>query len=117
MILQNWDRGNENNQPFFLSVLVNNHLLHNCMLDFGASSNVMTKKVMEPLNLRVSRPYHNICAMDSKMIKVHGLIKILQVHLASFLDIIIEMGIVVIDVLDSWGMFLSRKTTAYLGVI
>jgi hypothetical protein len=109
VILQNWDRGNEKNQPFFLSLLVNNHLLHNCMLDSGASSNVMTKKVMEQLKLRISRPYHNICAMDSKMIKVHGLIKSLQVHLVAFLDIIIEMNIVVIDVPDVWGILLSRK--------
>ena len=55
IILQSMDKGNEKNQPFFLSLLVNNHLLHNCMLDSGASSNVMTKKVMEELNLRISR--------------------------------------------------------------
>jgi hypothetical protein len=115
MIFQNWDRGNEKNRSFFLSLLMNDHLLHNCMLDSGASSNVMTKKVMEQLNLRISRPYHNICAMDSKTIEVHGLIKGLQVHLAAFPDIQIEMDIVVIDVLDAWGMFLSRKTTADLG--
>jgi hypothetical protein len=115
IILQNWDRGNEKNQPFFLSLLVNNKVLHNCMLDSGASSNVMTKKVMEQLNLRISRPYHNICAMDGKMIKVHGLIKSLQVHLAVFPDIMVEMDIVVIDVPDAWGMLLSRKTTADLG--
>ena len=47
VILQSMDRGNEKNHPFFLSLLVNNHLLHNCMLDSGASSNAMTKKVME----------------------------------------------------------------------
>jgi hypothetical protein len=29
VIFQNWDRGNEKNQPFFLSLLLNNHLLHN----------------------------------------------------------------------------------------
>jgi hypothetical protein len=85
------------------------------MLDSGASSNVMTKKVMEQLNLRISRPYHSICAMDSKMIKVHGLIKNLQVHLAAFPDILIEMTIMVIDVPDAWGILLSRKTTADLG--
>jgi hypothetical protein len=115
VILQNWDRGNKKNQPFFLSLLVNNYTLHNCMLDSGASSNVMTKKVMELLNLRISRPYHNICAMDSKTIEVHGLIKGLQVHLAAFPAIMIEMDIVVIDVPDAWGMLLSRKTTADLG--
>jgi hypothetical protein len=79
VILKIWDRGNEKNKPFFLCLLVNNHLLHNCMLDFGENSNVMTNKLMEKLNLRISRPYHNICAMDSKMIKVYGLIKTLQV--------------------------------------
>lgn len=85
------------------------------MLDSGASSNIMTKKIMDKLNLRISRPYHNICAMDSKKIEVCGLIKGLQVHLAAFPDIQIEMDVVVIDVLDAWGMLLSRKTTTDLG--
>ena len=65
VILQNWDRKNEKNLPFYLSLLVNDKVLHNCMLDSGATSNVITKKVMEQLNLRISRPYHNICALDS----------------------------------------------------
>jgi hypothetical protein len=115
VILQNMDRGNKENKPFFLSLLVNDFILHNCMLDSGATSNVMTKKVMEQLNLRISRPYHNICAMDSRTIEVHGLIKGLQVHLAAFPDIMIEMDIVVVDVPDTWGMLLSRKTAADLG--
>jgi ribonuclease HI len=115
VILQNWDRGNEKNQPFYLSLLENDKVLHNCMLDSGASSNVITKKVMEQLNLRISRPYHNICTMDSKTIEVHGLIKGLQVHLAIFPDIMLEMDIVVIDVPDVWGMLLNRKAVADLG--
>jgi hypothetical protein len=101
MILQNWDRGNKKNQSFFLSLLMNDHLFHNFMPDSGASSNVMTEKVMEQLNLRISRPYHNICAMDNKTIEVHALIKGLLVHLAAFHDIQIEMDIVVIDVPDA----------------
>jgi hypothetical protein len=109
------DRGNEKNRPFYLSLLMNDFILHNCMLDSGATSNVMTKKVMEQLNLRISRPYHNICAMDNRTIAVHGLIKGLQVHLTAFPDIMIEMDIVVIDAPDTWGMLLNRKTVADLG--
>jgi hypothetical protein len=75
----------------------------------------MTKKVMEQLNLRISRPFHNICALDSQTFKVYGLIKALQVHLTVFLDIMIEMDIVVIDVPDLWGMLLNRKAAADLG--
>jgi hypothetical protein len=94
---------------------VNDKVLHNCMLDSGASSNVITKKVMEQLNLRISRPYHNICALDSQTIEVHGLIKGLQVHLAVFLDIMFEMDIVVIDVPDVWGMLFKQKSSSRFG--
>jgi hypothetical protein len=41
IILQNMDRGNEKNRPFFLSFLVIDFILHNCMLESRASSNVM----------------------------------------------------------------------------
>jgi len=85
------------------------------MLDQGSSSNVMTKRVMERLNLRISMPYHNVCAMDSREIEVHGLIKDLQVHLDVFLDISILMDVVVIDVPYTWGMLLSRKWATNLG--
>jgi hypothetical protein len=89
VILQGTDhnRGNGSHQPFFIYLSVNNQRLQNYILDSGASSNVMTWKVMEQLNLRFARPYHSVCAMDSREIKVHGLIKDLQVHLAVFSDI------------------------------
>ena len=47
VILQNMDRGDEKNRPFYLSLLINDYILHNCMFDSGSSSNVMTDKVME----------------------------------------------------------------------
>lgn len=43
-------------------------------MDYSASTNVMTKKVMDQLNLRISRPYHNIFLMDSK-VEVLGVVK------------------------------------------
>jgi len=111
VILQSSDmcRGNKDHQPFFITLLVNGLLLHNCMYDSGASSCFMTKKVLNQLNLRISRPYHNICAMDSKIIAFCGLIKDLQVHLVVHPDIMITMDIVVNDVPDAWEILLSRK--------
>jgi hypothetical protein len=110
VILQTMDqnKGNRGIQPFFISLMVNNLLLHNCMLDSGASSDVMIRKVMERLNLRISRPYHNVCAMDSREIEVHVLFNDLQVHLAVFPDMSVLMD-VAIDVPDAWGMLLSRE--------
>lgn len=88
---------NENHELFFLILDINDRLLHNCMLDSDASKNVMTKKVMEQLNLRISRPYHIICSMESRKVEVLGVVKDLQVTLVDYPYKIITMDIVVID--------------------
>jgi hypothetical protein len=117
IILQTMHKRSNNmkNQPFFISLIVEDLFLHNCMLDSRASTNVMSLKVMEHLGLKISRPYKNICAMDSREVKVCGLIKDLQVFLATHQDICLVMDIVVIDVPDAWGMLLSRKWATDLG--
>jgi hypothetical protein len=85
------------------------------MLDSGASTNVMTLKVMKQLGLEITRPYGNMCGIDSKAIQVYGLIEDLLVHLARYPEVVIVMDVVVIDVPDNWGMLLSRKWVATLG--
>ena len=64
IVLNSVDLRREDHPPLYVSLLVDNLLLHNCMLDSGASSNVITRKVTEQLNLRIIRPYHNMCVMD-----------------------------------------------------
>ena len=54
IVFNSVDPKREDHPPFYVSLLVDNLLLHNCMLDSGASSNVMTRKVMEQLNLRIT---------------------------------------------------------------
>ena len=53
--------------------------------------------------------------MDSREVDVVGIILNQQVRLAKYPDIHTAMGILVIDVLDKWGMLLSRKWAATLG--
>ena len=79
------------------------------------STCVMNNRVMKQLNLRISRPYYNICAMESKKIEIHGLIKDLQVHLSVYLDIMIVMDIVVVDVPDACCVFLLIKWVSNIG--
>ena len=52
--------------------------------------------------------------MNSQQIEVHGLIKGLKVHLATYLDIMIIMDIFVIDVPYAWGMILSQIWATYI---
>ena len=75
----------------------------------------MTRKVMEQLNLRVTRPYHNVCAMDAREVDVVGIILKLHVNLAKYPNINMPMDVVVIHVPDYWGILLSMKWVATLG--
>ena len=61
------------------------------------------------------RPHQNVCAMDSRPVKVEGMIENQLVRLAKYPDIQITMDILVIDVLDKWRLLLSRKWGATLG--
>lgn len=54
--------------------------------------------------------------MDSREVEVHGIILGLQVKLVVYPEINVQMDILVIDVPDAWGMLLSRKWGATLGV-
>ena len=85
------------------------------MLDFGASTNVMSLNVMKQLGLKTTRPYGNVCDNDSKKVKVYGLIEYAEFYLVDFPHISILMNIVVIDVLDTWSMLLSRIWATTLG--
>ena len=107
-VLHTRDPRKEDHPPFYVSLMMGDLLLHNCILDSGSSSSIMTKKVMQQLDLRTTRPYQNVCAMDFRPIKVEGMIENQLVRLAKYPDIQITMDILVIDVPDKWGMLLSR---------
>ena len=74
----------------------------------------MIKKVMQQLDLRTTRPYQNVCAMDSRSVKIEGMIERQHIRLAKYPDIHVTMDILVIDVSDKWGMLLSRNFGATL---
>ena len=100
VIFQIKEQGRKYHPPFYVSLLMNDLLLHNCMLDFGSSANIMTRKVTEQLNLKITRPYHNVCVMDSRVVEVVGIIFRFPVRLDTYLDIHLNMDILVIDVPD-----------------
>ena len=103
IVLHSIDWTKEDHPPFFVSMVVNNLHLHNCMYDSRASTNVITKNIMDRLNLKITRTYRNVCAMDSREVEVIGIILGLQLKLAAYPQITFQMDILVIDVSFSTG--------------
>jgi hypothetical protein len=55
--------------PFYISLNIHDLILHNAMLDSGASHNLMPKAVMEKLGLEVTRPYKDLHSFDSSKVR------------------------------------------------
>jgi len=95
---------NPGHEPFLLTLVVNDLLSHNYMLDSGACANIMPLKVMKQMNLSITHRYKAACGFNSQPIEVEGLIKDLKVSLAMNHDISLLMDVVVINIHDVWGM-------------
>jgi len=95
--------------PFYVGLNIYGKILHNAMLDPGASHNLMPKSVMERLDLDITRPYKDLFSFDSSQVKCLGLIKDLCVSLVQYPTKTILMDIVVADIPPKYGMLLSRS--------
>ena len=100
--------------PFYLSLNVHDMVVHNAMLDSGASHNLMPKGVVEILGLEVTRPYKYLYSFDSRRVKCLGLIKDMVVTLNKLPSKTIVMDVVVADIPPKFGVLLSRSWTSKL---
>jgi hypothetical protein len=95
--------------PFYISLNIHEKTLHNCLLDSGASHNLMPKEVMDELGLEITKSYHDLFSFDSRKVKCLGMIKDLAVTLTQASMKTMVMDIVVVDIPPKFGCLLSRS--------
>jgi hypothetical protein len=105
----------DSSPPFYTSLNIHDKVLHNCLMDSGASHNLMPKIVMEELGLEVTKAYHDLYSFDSRRVQCLGVIKDLVVSLFQLPMKSVVMDIVVVDVPPKFGMLLSRSWIKKLG--
>jgi hypothetical protein len=101
--------------PFYISLNIHDKILHNFLLDSGASHNLMLKVVMEELGIEITKTYHDLFSFDSKRFKFFGLIKYLVVTLTSTSMKTMVMDVVVTDIPPKFGCLLSISFMKRLG--
>ena len=95
--------------PFYIILNVHDQILHNAMLDSGASHNLMPKVIMERLGLEITKPYKDLYSFDSSRVKCLGLVKDLCVNIAQILAKILVMDVVVANIPPKHSMLLPRS--------
>ena len=94
---------------FYVTLKIHDFILHNTMINSGASHNLMPKEIMDNLRLDITRPYKDLFSFDSRKSRCLGLIKDLVVSLHQISKKSIVMDIVVENIPTKFGMLLSRS--------
>jgi hypothetical protein len=105
----------DSSPPFYTSLNIHDKVLHNCLMDSGASHNLMPKTVMDELGLEITKTYHDLYSFDSRKVQCLGVIKDLVVTLFQLPMKSVVMDIIVVDVPPKFGMLLSRSWIKRLG--
>jgi ribonuclease HI len=94
-------------RPFYVTLLVNGFLLHNCLLHPGAKANYMTEEVMKQLGLKVS-------LSNTKDEVVKGAIKNLEVAFDPYPDALFQMNVFVIGDVNKFGIIICDEFISHL---
>jgi hypothetical protein len=78
------------------------------MVDSGASSNVVPFKVSENLKAKLKNIDIQIIQLDRSSVKVMGELKNVLVRLASNPKVHQRVDIIVVDILETYGLLLSK---------
>ena len=108
-------KDDDNTPTFNLSLNIHDKLLHKCLLESRASHNLMTKRVLEELDLEITMKHKDLYTFDSKQAKCVGVIKDLVVSLTQLPMKSLVMDIIVADIPPHFCMLLSRSWFRKLG--
>lgn len=100
---------------FHTTLIIKDRVVHNCMFDSWASCNVIPLKVMNELNIKVTKTFGKCTFMDSRKVLVIGYVQGLVVQLTSYPGMYLNMNVVTMDCPTKWGMLFSRKWAASVG--
>jgi hypothetical protein len=106
----------DSSHPFYTSLNIHDKVLHNYLMDSGASHNHMPNIVMDELGLKVTKTYDDLYSFYSRKVECLGIIKDLIVSLVQFPMKSVVMDILVADVPPKFVILLSRSWIKIIGV-
>jgi hypothetical protein len=100
--------------PFLLTFKIFNRNVHHCLVDFGASSNVMPYSIFKKLNVEPRMSKTKIIQLDRSHVKVFRELKDVVIRISSNSKVHQTIDIIVVDIPEAYGVILSRDWSAKL---
>ena len=100
--------------PFLLTFEILNRNVHNCLVNLGASSNVIPYSVSKNLNAKEKMCRTKIIQLDRSHVKVMGELKDVMIQLSSNSKVHLVIDVIVVDIPKAYGVNLSKDWSAKL---
>jgi hypothetical protein len=104
--------------PFYISLENHDFTLHNCLIDSGATNNIMPLSIMEALGLECTKYYEtreSIYAIDSRKVPAYGEIKDFCAWISSTPHVTTVFTIIVVDLPATYGVVLGCDWCSMIG--
>lgn len=105
------------NKPlmFYMTLKIEGYVLHNCLVNFKATTTVIPKVVCDVMGLPMTRTSIEVLQLDSTPIKIVGVIKDIVLKIHKCLSVIITQEVIVVELPPLFGLCLSREFTVKIG--
>jgi hypothetical protein len=94
--------------PFILTFEVFDKNLHNCLVDSGASSNVMPLYICKKLNIVPLKSNKHVIRLDRTQVNLMGELKDVMIIMETHPKFFQVIDIILVDILEAYGFLLSR---------
>jgi len=101
-------RSNSHTPHFLLTYKIYNRNLHNCLINSGASSNIMPASVCSKLNIEPQKSAIHIVQLDRTKVQVLGEINSVTIRLSADPRVVQRIDILIVDIPEFYGLILSR---------
>jgi hypothetical protein len=95
-------------EPLYVTLNIHDKMLHNCMLEYGESHNLIPKIVMEKLGMEITRPYNDLYLLVARKVKCYVMTKDMVFTLGKLCVKRVMMYVVVSDVPTNYGMLFYK---------
>jgi hypothetical protein len=82
-------------------------ILHNCLVNSGASSNVMPLSICNKLIVVLLKSDKHVIQLDITQVKVIGELKDVRIKMATHPKFFQVIDIIVVDIPEAYGLLLS----------
>lgn len=100
---------------FYISLIIGDKIVHNCMIDSGASRSIIHRCVTDLMGVKYEPMVRDVLQLDGISVKIIGVLKNVEMSLHAYPSCTVTQDISVAKVKPYFSICLSKDFTTQIG--